>query len=226
MKSKIIITGAKGLIGKKIFQYLKSKGHHLVGIDLKDGDDLSNSLEVKKLMNEYKNFEYLINLHGFNDHVDKSKKSVIKLDEKEIFDKYFHSNVYSNYLTNLHFIKCMKKPKGIINFASQYAVQSPKHYIYDKPKNVFYVASKFSVIGLTKYFATFFGKKLNVNCIINSGIEFNQPKEFKKKLISHIPKNRMMKIEDLYGVIELLVSKKSQYMNGSLIYLDGGYSSW
>jgi len=226
MKSKIIITGAEGLIGKKIFQYLKSKGYHVVGIDLKNGFNLNNNLEVKNLMRKYKSYEYLINLHGLNDHVDKNRKSITKMNEKEIFDKYFHANVYSNYLTNLYFIKNMKKPKGIINFASQYAVQSPRHYIYDKPKNIFYVASKFSVIGLTKYFATYYGKKLNVNCIINSGIEFNQPNKFKKKLISHIPKNRMMKIEDLYGIIELLVSKKSEYMNGSLIYLDGGYSSW
>ena len=47
-----------------------------------------------------------------------------------------------------------------------------------------------------------------------------------KNLISHIPKNRMMKTEDLFGVIELLCSEKNNFINGSTIIIDGGYSSW
>ena len=37
---------------------------------------------------------------------------------------------------------------------------------------------------------------------------------------------RMMKIEDLYGMLELLTSKRSEYINGSSIVMDGGYSAW
>ena len=47
-----------------------------------------------------------------------------------------------------------------------------------------------------------------------------------KGMVKNIPKGRMMKISDLYGIIELLCSDKSQYINGSPIILDGGYSSW
>ena len=103
---------------------------------------------------------------------------------------------------------------------------SPKHYLYQEPKNIFYVTSKFAVVGLTKYFASKYGKRINVNCIINGGIEADQPKKFKNSLIFHIPKKRMMKIEDLYGMLELLTSKKSDYINGSSIVIDGGYSVW
>ena len=35
-----------------------------------------------------------------------------------------------------------------------------------------------------------------------------------------------MKIEDLYGMLELLTSKQSEYINGSSIVIDGGYSAW
>ena len=103
---------------------------------------------------------------------------------------------------------------------------SPKHYLYQQPKNIFYVTSKFSIIGLTKYFASMYGKKISVNCIINGGIEANQPKKFKKSLSFHIPKRRMMKTEDLYGMLELLTDNKSNYINGSSIVIDGGYSVW
>ena len=71
-----------------------------------------------------------------------------------------------------------------------------------------------------------YGKKISINTIANHGIEWKQPRNFKKKLISNIPKNRMMKTEDLYGVLEMLCSGKSQYINGSTIIIDGGYSSW
>ena len=37
---------------------------------------------------------------------------------------------------------------------------------------------------------------------------------------------RMMKTEDLYGMLELLTSKRSDYINGSSIVMDGGYSAW
>ena len=136
------------------------------------------------------------------------------------------NNVFSVYLTNIKFIKNCKLAKGIVNFASLYAIMSPKHYLYKRPKNIFYVTSKFSIVGLTKYFASKYGKKINVNCIINGGIESDQPKKFKKSLTFHIPKKRMMKIEDLYGMLELLTSKRSEYINGSSIVMDGGYSVW
>lgn len=226
MKQKIILTGCRGLIGKKVFNYLKKKKYNVIGLDIKDGVNLNDESFVNKIMKKNKDCDYLINLHGINDHVKIKRKDSSEVMDLKTFNKYFHTNVYSNYLTNILFIKNSKKPKGIVNFASQYAVQAPKHFIYSRPKNLFYVASKFSVIGLTKYLATYYGKKLSINCIVNSGIETNQPAKFKRKLISHIPKKRMMKVSDLFGILEFLLSKKSEYTNGSIINIDGGYSSW
>ena len=36
----------------------------------------------------------------------------------------------------------------------------------------------------------------------------------------------MMKVSDLFGILEFLLSKNSEYTNGSIINIDGGYSSW
>jgi NAD(P)-dependent dehydrogenase (short-subunit alcohol dehydrogenase family) len=71
-----------------------------------------------------------------------------------------------------------------------------------------------------------YGKKICVNCIVNGGIEADQPRKFKKSLSFHIPKKRMMRVEDLYGMLELLTSQKSDYINGASIVMDGGYSAW
>ena len=223
--NKIIITGSEGLIGKKVLNFfLKKKKFKIVSLDRKLGHNLNSEVDVDKIFKKNKDANYLINLHGFNDHVKKNKSK--SQNCKEDFLNYHLDNVFSVYLTNLKFIENCKLAKGIVNFASLFAIMSPKHYLYQEPKNIFYVTSKFAVVGLTKYFASKYGKRINVNCIINGGIEADQPKKFKSSLIFHIPKKRMMKIEDLYGMLELLTSKKSDYINGSSIVIDGGYSVW
>ena len=223
---KILITGSKGLIGKKVLNYLKKK-NKVFGLD-KHNIDLSNENEVKNFFKKNNNFNYLINLHGANQHVVKKNDNInpIFKNDLENFNHYFHNNVFSLYLTNKYFIKFNKNGKGVINFSSIFSQISPKHFIYEEPKDIFYVSSKFAVNGITKYFATKFGKKVSVNTIANHGIEWKQPKSFKKKLVSHIPKNKMMKVEDLYGILELLCSEKNHYINGSTIIIDGGYTSW
>ena len=69
---KILITGSKGLIGKKVLNYLKKK-NKVFGLD-KHNIDLSNENEVKNFFKKNNNFNYLINLHGANQHVVKKKR--------------------------------------------------------------------------------------------------------------------------------------------------------
>ncbi len=223
---KILITGSKGLIGQKILNYLKKK-NKVFGLD-KHNIDLSNENEVKNFFKNNSSFDYLINLHGANEHVVKKNENINPDFKNDLdnFNYYFHNNVFSLYLTNKYFIKFCKNGKGIINFSSIFSLVSPKHIIYDKPKNIFYVSSKFAVNGITKYFSTMYGKKMNINTVANHGIDWKQPYSFKKELIKNIPKGRMMKTNDLYGIIDYLCSKDNTFMNGSTIVLDGGYSSW
>ncbi len=223
---KILITGSKGLIGKKVLNYLKKK-NKVFGLD-KHNINLSNENEVKNFFKKNNNFDYLINLHGANEHVVKKNENINPDFKNDLdnFNYYFHNNVFSLYLTNKYFIRFCKNGKGIINFSSIFSLISPKHNIYDKPKNIFYVSSKFAVNGITKYFSTMYGKKMNINTVANHGIDWKQPYSFKKELIRNIPKGRMMKTNDLYGIIDYLCSKENTFMNGSTIILDGGYSSW
>ncbi len=221
---KIILTGSEGHIGKKVKKYL-SKNYKVVGLDLLNGSNLLDENVIKNIFNRHNNAKYLINLHGYNDHLSKNIKRV-RNNNYQNFIKFHDINLYSFYLTNTNFIKICKSARGIINFASLYALQSPKHFLYKEKKNIFYVTSKYGVIGLTKYLASLYGKKINVNAIACGGIDFNINNDFKRKLIRHIPKKRMMKVNELYGVIELLCSDKSSYINGSTITIDGGYSSW
>ena len=132
---KIIITGSKGLIGKKVFNYL-SKKNKVFGLD-KHNIDLANEIHVQDFFKKNNKFDYLINLHGANEHVVKKGNKINKVfsNELEDFNHFFHNNVFSFYLTNKYFIKYNKKGRGIINFSSIFGLVSPKHKIYENPKN-------------------------------------------------------------------------------------------
>jgi len=73
---KILKTGSKGLIGKKVFNYLKKK-NKVYGLD-KHNIDLSNEENIKNFFKKNNNFEYLINLHGANEHVIEKNKNINK----------------------------------------------------------------------------------------------------------------------------------------------------
>ena len=108
--AKILLTGSNGLIGKKVKNFLKRK-HQVKNIDLKNGINLSSEIQVKKFFQKNKNFNYLINLHGANEHIFKEKyksKNITSSNDEEIFDYYFKNNVFSIYLTNKYFIKYCK----------------------------------------------------------------------------------------------------------------------
>ena len=73
---KIIITGSSGLIGKKIGSHFKNR-YKLIPIDLKLGHNLNDENQVKKIFRKNSNANYLINLHGLNDHVTKKRRKMI-----------------------------------------------------------------------------------------------------------------------------------------------------
>ena len=72
--NKILITGSRGLIGKKVLNHLKKK-NKVYGLD-KHNIDLVNEKNIKDFFKKNNNFEYLINLHGANEHVVKKNRNI------------------------------------------------------------------------------------------------------------------------------------------------------
>ena len=96
---------------------------------------------------------------------------------------------------------------------------------YLKPLS--YSASKAALGMVTKYLAVYLGKNgFNVNGIVPGGIENDQPKEFIKAYSQLTPMGRMAKVDDFLEVVNLLCDSGSDYMNGQLIAVDGGWTVW
>ena len=130
-----------------------------------------------------------------------------------------------------------KNPNGgsIINISSDLGIISPDQRLYQKkniPKNkqivkpVSYSVVKFGIIGLTKYLATYLAES-NVRCnaICPGGVENNQNQIF-LKVKKKIPLGRLVKADEYQSTIIWMLSEKSSYLNGSIITIDGGRTSW
>ena len=82
-------------------------------------------------------------------------------------------------------------------------------------------------MGLTKWLATkYINENTNVNMISPSGVYNNHDKKFVKNYLKITPINRMAKPEDIFGLLEFLISEKSSYITGQNYHIDGGFSSW
>ena len=79
---------------------------------------------------------------------------------------------------------------------------------------------------MTKYLAVHLAPKIRVNCISPGGIHQNQSKDFIKKYSKLTPMGRMMKKEELNGLVDYLCSDKSSYATGENFVMDGGYVCW
>jgi len=128
-----------------------------------------------------------------------------------------------------------KENGSIINIGSIYGMVSPKHYIYDYRheqgeefyKPISYSVSKGSLYNLTRYLATYWGKKnVRVNCVSLAGVFNHQDSKFMEAYLRQMPLGRMATPQDYIGPMIFLASSASQYMTGANLVVDGGWTSW
>jgi NAD(P)-dependent dehydrogenase (short-subunit alcohol dehydrogenase family) len=96
--------------------------------------------------------------------------------------------------------------------------------------NPSYAASKHGIAGLTKAYADELGQyNIQVNGIAPGYFatklteKTRSNPETNKRVLDHIPANRWGELVDLMGPIVFLSSKASDYVNGHIFVVDGGY---
>lgn len=239
-----ILLGSEGLIGKSFKNLLISKSFQLICIDIKNLKKKNKSfLYLKKNINNPKSVIEIIKFAekkfgGFNYVIDCSYPKLY-LNRSKIIKNYEYSKLQSNISKNIaknimiseifgdYFIK--KKIKGNMIFLNSIqGVMPPKFDHYKGTKMISpveYTAIKFSLTGIIKYFAKFYGKfGINFNCISPGGILNNQPKKFLKKYKESCLTKGMLNPDDLYSTLELLINEKSKSINGQNIIVDDGWT--
>jgi NAD(P)-dependent dehydrogenase (short-subunit alcohol dehydrogenase family) len=224
-RKKVIITGSEGLIGSELSKYLSSD-FKVLKLDLELGHDLTDESFVKEWFKN-NSADCLVNCFAMNDHVEKNQKRGTLFDiTLESFSKILQVNLVSLFSVCREFAR-NNNSGSIINFSASTGIVSARPDLYDGAhKHTAYSVSKAGVINLTKFLATHLAPRFRVNCVAPGGIEHDQDEEFKKKYSKLTPLGRMMKKDELNGIIEFLCSDKSSYVTGSTIVLDGGWTTW
>ena len=222
---KIIVTGSEGLLGKEIVKHLE-KNHDVLKLDLILGHDLTDESFVKKWFKE-NNATCLVNCFALNDHVEKGEKRPTLFDiTLKSFSNFMNVNLISLFSVCREFAR-NNKVGSIVNFSASTGIVSARPDLYDGGhKHIAYSISKAGVDNMTKFLATHLAPTIRVNCVAPGGVEANQDEEFIKKYSKHTPLNRMMKKDELNGIIELLCSSQSSYVTGATFVIDGGWTSW
>lgn len=99
--------------------------------------------------------------------------------------------------------------------------------IYGNVGQTNYAASKAAVVGMTKSWAKEFGRKgINVNAVAPGFVETSMvatvPEKVIQGLLQAIPLQRLGKPSDIANAYLFLASDESDYVNGTVLHVDGG----
>tara|TARA_R110000824_G_scaffold27618_1_gene93654 strand:- start:507 stop:1268 length:762 start_codon:yes stop_codon:yes gene_type:complete len=243
------ITGGGGLLGRKHAEAIIEFGGTVILADCNEQSvlkvatelgekaipvcvDITNKKMVEDTIEQFPKIDILINNAAKNPTVDsltgQTKFETMTLEYwLEGIDVALNGTfICSQALSN----KMLETGGGVIlNIVSDLGIIAPDQRIYspDSPKPITYSASKWGMIGMTKYLATYFAdRNIRVNSLCPSGVYTGQPDEFVAKLTNLIPMGRMAEVDDYKGAIVFLCSDASSYMTGSNLIIDGGRTSW
>ena len=237
----ILILGGSGRIGTQIVKSLTSNGYNVYVMDKKRNNFLTKNkmivCDISKielfnrkfdlLAKKIKNIDVIINLSYLKNKNWGEK--FLKLKSNNIKENLY-LQLGTVILTSQKIIEFYLKQKygNLILFSSIQGISAPKfsHYRNTNMNSpIEYSAAKAGIINITKYMAKFCkGKKIRVNCISPGGILDKQPKTFIKKYKDSCLSKGLLESKDLDGIVEFLISEKSNFINGQNFIIDDGWS--
>ena len=243
MEKVVLITGSSKGIGKATaIEFAKIGGYKVVINYLTDKEsaeklsdylkqeyqtetlvikaDISQEIQVKgmikEIINKYGRIDVLVNNAGIA--IDKEFEDRTVEDWKRTLEV----NTIGTYLVSKYASENMLENKNgkIINVSSTNGINT------FFPSSIDYDASKAAIINLTYNLAIQFAPYINVNAVAPGWVNTEMNKELPKDLIQEetekIYKKRFAEPEEIAKVICFLASEDAEYINGTVIKVDGG----
>ena len=221
---KILITGTAQGIGKAIAQEFLNKGHEVNGFDIKNSSidhpfytHYKVDISQKDKLPDIKDVNILIN----NAAIDLS--NLFHLKTADDFRRTFDVNVIGAYnCAKSVYRHMLEKEYGrIINISSTNGVNT--YY----PMCIDYDASKAALNSLTHDLAFEMGPYVHVNAIIPGFIGTESEldgydEEFLKEETDKIMIKRYGDPKEVAYLVKFLISEEADYINNTVIRIDGG----
>ncbi|ODQ67818.1 NAD(P)-binding protein [Nadsonia fulvescens var. elongata DSM 6958] len=242
LKKTVLITGGSKGIGHSIGQKLATQGANIIllsrnqaaldtalaSLPILDSHQTHGtvSLDVGTINRPWteqdlgiplKSVDILVNSAGV------SQNSLLMATEPEKINSLISTNLTGTIFACQTFVKPMLRKKGgvIINISSVLALRGQRG-------SSIYSATKAGIIGFTKSLANELGhKNIRVNAICPGLVDTEMSRAMSDKarqgVIAASPLNRLVTPEEIADVAVMLAL--NQAINGSVITVDGGYSS-
>lgn len=182
--------------------------------------DVSKEEEVEAMINEvvdtFGGIDILVN------NASVARDNLLLDKNIKEFRRVLDVNLVGTYLVSKYVGRIMLNQKSgkIINISSTNALDT--YY----PESCDYDASKAGVISLTHNLALEFAPFINVNCICPGWVKTPMNKDLSLEQINKYRKDillgRFAEAEEIAKVVVFLASSKADYINDSIIRVDGG----
>ena len=174
---------------------------------------------VERALERFGKIDVLVNNAGFG-----SRRDAVDIAEEE-WDLTMQTNLKGQFLVGQAVGKAMIRQGWgkIINVTSVLG-----HMCL--PGTSMYGVSKAGVIQMTRAWAVEWAKQgVTVNAIAPAYVRTSMnaatldKEEKKREILGHVPLGRIATVDDLAGPIVFLASGASDYVNGHVLYVDGGW---
>ncbi len=218
----VVIVGRNEEKSKQAVQAIRQTGGsaHTVACDVTDSNAIKNMVE--DVLKTYEHIHILVNNAGIN-----IRKRPEELSFEE-WRKVLDTNLDSAFLCSQACYPAMKAAGGgkILNNGSMLS-------LFGSPWGAAYAASKGGIVQLTKALATAWAQdNIQVNCFLPGWIDTpmtvdarNQVEGLNERVLARTPAKRWGTIDDVRGLAIFLASPASDFITGTAIPIDGGFSA-
>ncbi|PIX68962.1 hypothetical protein COZ40_00460 [Candidatus Roizmanbacteria bacterium CG_4_10_14_3_um_filter_39_13] len=233
---KVIVIGCSGGIGYKTTETLLGEGYFVIGTSHKKSAkatglqknpsfkevslDISDLASIKKFAQSLKGEEVyaLVNCAGIVRFEGKNNE-----EDFQIWDETIAVNLSSNFFL-------AKLLSNNLAHNGRFVMISSTDSYYGGSVTASYAASKAGINSLTKSLSLLFrDKKIRVNSVapgwVSTPMIEGNSQSFYDKLAETNPLGRIAHPEDIANTIKFLLSSDSDYINGQVLTVDGGYTN-
>ncbi|MFZ7945017.1 3-oxoacyl-ACP reductase FabG [Neobacillus sp. 19] len=202
--------------GEERARELQQNGYEVSFFQVNVADRQSVDEMVEKVLGVYGKIDILINNAGITRDAMLSKLSV--KDFQQVLDVN---------LTGVFHCTQAVLPTMIANGRGRIINTSSVSGVYGNVGQTNYAATKAGVVGMTKTWAKELGRKgINVNAVapgfIETGMTAKVPEKVMAQMMQMVPLARLGKPEDIANAYLFLASDESNYVNGTVLHVDGG----
>lgn len=213
--AKVAIAGRSEKRGNKIVEEIKKAGGEavFVEVDLMDTKKIKQS--VKDTVEAFGTIDILYNGAGILDEY----VGIIDTEEDE-FDQIVSLNIKAPFIATKEVMPIfVEKGKGVVITLGS---QGSK---FAGVGGTSYVTSKHAMVGFNKQLAYDYGSKGIKALLLAPGfIETPMTDDVTEEILQDIPNERAGKVEEVAKLALFLASDDSDYMNGTEVYMDGGWT--